>query len=76
MAYEKQFWEYPSSGNDAEEERLSRMIIRLKKSNAELLEVMEKYAHHWDIYFGSPAVGQPPDIQDLRNAISKAKGTV
>lgn len=41
----------------------------LRNKVIELEEGIKKYCHHMHIFFSSPRVGQPPDINDLRKLV-------
>jgi hypothetical protein len=79
MAYEKQFWEQPHH-DSSEEERLERMIAKLKKSNADLLEALEKLNR----YLHGTVGMSKDDLHVLigqmsisnRSCIGESKGTV
>jgi hypothetical protein len=40
-----------------------------EEQDKNLREAVSKFINHWEIYFSSPRVGQPPAIQDLRDAL-------
>ncbi len=45
----------------------------LRESSAHnLRQEVLKFVHHWEIYFQSPKVGQPPAIQDLKDAVERS----
>ena len=51
----------------------AELYATLRESSARnLRQEVLKFVHHWEIYFQSPKVGQPPAIQDLKDAVERS----
>lgn len=51
-------------------------VVEVK--DVDLKQEVLKFIQHWELYFSSPKVGQPPSLQILKDAVDKAaqsKGT-
>lgn len=64
--------------NSDDRSKLIDEVLALRASNQALQKRVEeleagilKYVNHWNLYFGSPKVGQPPAIQDVKQLLTK-----
>lgn len=52
---------------------LREQLAKERALRKELVEGVQKFVHHWRIYFDSPKVGQPPNLSDLESLLQKSK---
>lgn len=50
---------------------LQQQLSKERELRKELEDGIRKYVHHMRRFFGEPKVGQPPDLKDLENLLTK-----
>lgn len=60
---------YTKQDRSEEDILMSGQIRNLQKENFDLKTAIRKFVWHWESYFSNKTVGNPPDLQDLREFI-------